>query len=281
MSNDNQEKADILRDLGVLTVEEISERLGVHERTVYKWFAKSKPVSVELNDDKPWELTGDWCVAGDFHVDACDWKYVIEMMDECKRLNITKLVMAGDIFSFSKNSKHPKVFQEMSINEELIAARKLLALLFTHFTEIRWFIGNHDERLIMALEGEITIQDVGWAICPQNKQTQFFVSDSNFAWLNSGGVKWLLAHAYMYGAPLKVARELAHIHRCNVIQHHQHISAEGLSIDNKQIVVDNGCMCDSNKINYKSKRIQKFPEFNKGYTIIENGKHTRYYKVGA
>ena len=282
MSEEQREQALILRELGsdVITVDEIAARLGVHERTIYKWYEKPKVTAIELTDDGPWTLSGDWCIAGDFHVDACDWAYVLVLIDTCKEYGIKKLCIAGDIFSFSNNSRHSKVFQEASIVEELKLARRLLALLFTYFEEIRFFIGNHDERLIEALNGDFTMQDIGYAICPPNKGNQFYVSDSNFCWLQSGDQKWLIAHAYMYGPPLKVSRELAHRWRCNVLQQHQHISAEGLSIDRQFNVVDGGCMCNSGAINYKAKRIQKFPEFNIGFTLIINGKHKRFYKVG-
>jgi hypothetical protein len=174
-------------------------------------------------------------------------------------------------------SKYPKVYSQASPHEEFEIARNILKVLFSHFVEIKIFIGNHDERLLATFNGGITFEDASRMFCPPEHFHQLEVNDCNYCFLQNGKKKWFVMHAYEYNpTPLVIARKFARKHQMNVIQHHQHITGEGLCEDNRYVVIDNGCMCNQHLTKYANKRASALPDFAKGFVILFGGQHVRY-----
>ncbi len=257
---------------------QVSDDLEVSEKTVRKWL-RSKQDSHFEPKDNPWKLSGDYVICGDIHIDTVSWDMVIQMVKWAQKFEVTKLIIAGDLFSFSGlQSKYPKVYTTASVPDEIEMARKVMSFLFNYFTDIYWFIGNHDERFMAWFGAGINMENLASMFCPDGMRAHLHTNDCNFAWVYNGPKrkKWLVMHAYEYGKPLTVANRFATRFDCSVIQHHQHLSAEGISESGKHTVIDNGCMCEQRLTKYATKRISSLPSFQKGFVVLVGGQHVRY-----
>lgn len=276
--NEDKKFAALKLRMQGMTNEGVAKQLDVSERTIRRWLSNKQKSHFEAKDN-PWKLIGDFVVCGDIHIDTVSWEMIREMVVWAKKFEVKKLIIAGDLFSFSGlQNKYPKVYTTASVPDEIEMARKVFEYLFGWFSEIYWFIGNHDERFMSWFGAGINMENLASMFCPDGKRSRLFTNDCNFAWVFNGPKKkrWLVMHAYEYGKPLAVSARFSARYDCSVIQHHQHLAAEGLSENGRHTIIDNGCMCDQRLTKYATKRISSLPSFQKGFVILVGGQHVRY-----
>lgn len=82
----------------------IADTLGVNEKTIRRWLGKKQQMMFQT-DQQPWNLKGDYVICGDLHADTCDFEMLSTMIEWAKRFGVNKLIIAGDLFSFSRTSE--------------------------------------------------------------------------------------------------------------------------------------------------------------------------------
>lgn len=282
MYMDKKQKAQQMKDEH-FTVAKIAQRLQVDMRTVYRWFQKDKEdISTDIKEiPKEWILKGDYCIVGDVHVDAADWEFIAQVFKQAKEIKLKNLIIAGDLFSFHRIGKYPIVFRLPTMREELDTAKKFISLAMRYFDNVYWFIGNHDERFIARLEGDLDIEDMGDLICANGNRSRLFTSPHNKCKVISGGIWWHVSHAYEYSCnQLAIAKKFAQFHEMNVIHQHKHLVAGGLTANNKYVVIDNGCLCNQDQTGYAALRDSVMSHFQKSAVFLKDGKASLFTSDG-
>ena len=267
-------KKDLARQLRKkrVTIKSIADQLDVSVRTVHYWLAEE--IEPELDPSIPvelpevWNLEGEFTVVGDVHVDAIDWDFTKKLFKKSAELNVSKLIIAGDLFSFSKLGAYPLFFKAPTVVEEINLAAVFIKLCFEYFDEVYWFIGNHDQRFIASMQGDLTMELIANMICPNENRKNLFTSPYNYCFVDTFARRWLISHAYKYGKTLNVAKELSKHYQMSVIHQHQHLVGQGISDNGKHIVIDNGCLCNEDQTAYAALRLSVMPKFQKSGTIV-------------
>lgn len=213
----------------------------------------------------PLRDVGDKIVTGDVHVPDTDPAMVEKLIDAAHHFGIYELDVVGDLFNQDMMSGFPKVVQAATFQQELKAAKELLTYLKTVFKRVRWCRGNHDQRLIAMSNAQVSMENLAAMI-----GVPLETSACNFLWLESGGQTWMLAHQFEYKKDSLVkANELALIHQCNVISHHEHHAGMSRSVDGRWTIVNNPMLC--NPPGYTQYNVTTRPRMQKGFTVVKDG----------
>lgn len=267
-------KQEIAKDLRQkhYTFREIANRVGVDQRTVYRWFEAEREYKEPTDMPDVWHLEGDFTVVGDVHVDAVNWSYSTLVFRQAKDIKTPRLIIAGDLFSFHRLGRYPIVFKVPSTRDEIQAAKKYIAQALKNFEEVYWFVGNHDERFIAAMDGTLLIEDMADLICANGDRKRLFTSPYNYCNVNNSGMPWRVTHAYEYNVnPLAIAKKFATFYETNVIHQHKHIAAAGTTDNKKYVVIDNGCQCEQAETGYAHLRDSTMPRFEKSAVFLKSG----------
>lgn len=268
---DKQKIAKDLRERHY-TMREIANRVGVDQRTVYRWFEAEREYKEPKDAPQMWQLEGDFTVIGDVHVDAVNWDYTSLVFKQAKDIKTPRLIIAGDLFSFHRLGRYPIVFKVPSTRDEIQAAKKYIAQAMRQFEEVYWFVGNHDERFIAAMDGTLEIEDMADLICANGNRSRLFTSPYNYCHVDNAGMPWHITHTYEYNPnPLVVAKKYAAFNEMNVIHQHKHIANIGVTDNHKYIVIDNGCMCEQGDTGYAHLRDGTMPRFQKSAVFLKSG----------
>jgi predicted phosphodiesterase len=261
-----------------MSFSQIGSKLGITKdqaRGLYVRAPNIKPPV--MNNTSEIKISGNVMVVGDVHVPYTDWKLVSLVSEIAENYNIKQLAIVGDMFSFSSLSKWPTVVREPTVSEELKAARAILEFWGAQFDQFYMCMGNHDLRLMGKVQGELGPDNLVDLFRPANMSPERIrVTMLDRMWLKSP--KWLLAHQIMYSkAKLNVGQALSQKYECNVLTHHQHHQAVGISANGKYMIADNGCLCDATKTPYKALVTNGFPEWCTGFSMFHNGVYVPYW----
>lgn len=216
-------------------------------------------------------------VVGDVHAPDTDPKMLDKVVDVATHYGIEEIDFVGDLFNQDVFGAHRRVTENASFQREVKNLQEQMRYLKQYFKRMRWSRGNHDERLIAMTFAQLSMENLATMIVGNLQEEGSFlqVSACNFMWLESGGQPWMLAHQYEYkkGA-LAVADDLARMHQCNIVSHHEHHAGMSRSSDGRWTIVNNPMLC--NPPEYTTINVTTKPRMQKGFTIIVDGWADQY-----
>lgn len=229
-----------------------------------------------LNLSKAWNIR-QCIIAGDLlHYDSLsgwepNWKNTTN--GEVSATAEEKLVEFAKTLGSKQQAKLFGLIGEMGqkdeqdgMSTELEIARVEIKKLEKQFDKIDFVIGNHEGRLLRALQTtlnpeELKIQlEVGdkWRVAP------FY-----FSYLISGGVKWCIEHPK--SAAASTAAILAAKYKCSVLMAHSHHFSITTDVSGEHYAAEIGCCVDEARLPYASQRHTRAPAHSLGAAIIRNG----------
>lgn len=224
---------------------------------------------------------GDTIMLSDLHVMAVQPHLVEKARKAGQYYGIKQASIVGDLFNFDVFSLYPQLVAAEAMNSEIVAARTILVYLLQWFDTVYFCRGNHDTRLMNAVQGQINMQMVGDLILRAEDgaglRGRLVASQHDRLWLKAQTDMWLLCHQREYAPQtLVVANRLAMKYGCNVVTAHQHHFGVGQSKYGGHIIADNPCMCDPTRIAYKSYNTNSMPNWAFGFSIIKDGSYIPY-----
>jgi hypothetical protein len=168
-----------------------------------------------------------------------------------------------------------------AMDDEITAARQVLVYLMGHFETVYFCRGNHDTRLMNAVQGQVNMQMVCDLILREQDgaglRSRLVASQHDRLWLKAPDEMWLLCHQKEYAAQtLVVANRLSQKYNCSVVTAHQHHFGVGQSKYGGHVIADNPCMCDPERIAYKSYNTNSMPNWAFGFSVIKDGSYLPY-----
>ena len=219
-------------------------------------------------------------IVADVHVPAVDWELAELILETGRNLKIRELDLVGDLFCQDMFSRHPKIVLGPSFRDERGEAKRIMAYWMQHFTSVRFCRGNHDERILNAMDAQITMEELRDLVAPDGKRHQIQPSVHIKMYVNSPNTgMWCLMHQREYSKyPLRVACDYASELQMNVVCCHQHHNAIGSY--KGFTVADCGCLADAKQTAYVELGISRLPPWQPGFLVMQKGKLIPYNKHG-
>ncbi len=219
-------------------------------------------------------------IVADVHVPAVDWDLAEFILETGRKQKIKELDLVGDLFCQDMFSRHPKIVLGPSFRDERGEAKRIISYWLQHFHVIRFCRGNHDERVINAMDAQITMEELRDLIAPDGKRHRILPSVHTKMYVNSphSGM-WCLMHQREYSKfPLRVACDYATELQMNVICCHQHHNAIGSF--KGFTVADCGCLADAKQTAYVELGVSRLPPWQPGFLVMKQGRLIPYNKHG-
>jgi len=217
-------------------------------------------------------LQGNFMIVGDTHVPYTDWDFaaLVGLIAEKHLPPPRKLILAGDFFSFDQFSTYAQIVACPSWKTERKAAKHLLKLWFETFDEIYGLMGNHDRRLQKFVAGAFDETDIISLVYSNPDKLKW--SNYGYCIVDTPTGEWRITHPKNYGInQLSVAETLTFKHRQNIISHHEHHAAIGFDRYGWNVIVNNGCLLEQNKLTYVALDDSKSASMMKAFCMLKDG----------
>jgi hypothetical protein len=152
------------------------------------------------------------------------------------------------------------------MSTELKIARNMLKELEKQFDKIDYVIGNHEGRLLRALQTALDPKELTRLLEVGDK---WRVSPFYFSYLNSGGVRWCIEHPK--SAAATTAKVLASKYDCSVLMAHSHHFSITTDVSGEHYAAEIGCLVDEARLPYAAQRHTRADAHSLGAAIIKNG----------
>jgi len=215
------------------------------------------------------EVKGDALILGDLEIPDHDADVLVLAVKIAKKLKIKRLILNGDLLALDGFSKFmPMLPRTQGTGSEIKVAERVCDALFRPFDEIDVLTGNHCRRPQWGTNGELTLADLLAHAFQQAEITPF-----SRIHLTSGEAEWLVAHPDNYSRiPGAVAREVAEIEHKNVVCAHTHHLSLSIDKSGHYACMDGGHCRDPRRTLYKVAKVNRYPMWAAGFTVIKNGK---------
>lgn len=223
-----------------------------------------------------WNLEGDFLILNDIHIPATNWEFADKAIQVgVKHLSAPrKVIIVGDLINADALSRWDDVVVVTPLADEIEYANAFLNHLSQYFDEIYLTRGNHEDRLLKSLSGQLHVPAFKRMVSAQDK-VQF--SMYSYLTVTSGGIRWRLTHQKNYSKnPLIVARQLALKEGTNIICAHQHHSAVGRSFCNRYTCIDSGGLHNPELMSYVMLDDNTSPKMNNGFVLLKEGVSTLF-----
>jgi len=234
-------------------------------------------------------LRGDWVISSDYHLPFVDRDLVSKMIKIARRLRVRNLLIAGDFLDCETISKYPDAGSGIKLKDEISYSKDFLKILEANFDQIVWFFGNHDNRIIRALNrlhdlvvAERTTREtaeVFTGIPPERLDAFEFAKNlfesekltlSRYPYCEINDT-WRITHPKSYSrVPPFVEERLAIKWRKSVLGTHGHLFGIRTEPSGHDIGVQIGCLADPNKIRYLNENETTHPRWTRGFAVIRN-----------
>ena len=224
--------------------------------------------------DKPWELDGDWLIAGDTQFPFADWWMVGRIARVAKKYKLKRLLLAGDVFEWYALSSYPSHVPAPPIGSEVRSAKAAMEFWSEWFEDIRIITGNHDQRFFRMLSQTVETDDL-LALALQMLQSGRVARWSMYGWclIKSETGMWRVTHPRNYARnALTTARKIAHKHRQHVISFHEHHTAQGFDDSGDFVIANVGCVADPQKFPYVELVDSTNPRMNQSFATLRKGR---------
>lgn len=210
----------------------------------------------------------DTLIIGDLHAPYQNTVLLQHAIDLALAANITHIDIAGDLHNFNSLSSLSKGEPTTTVETDIQHSRQILTVLAHYFEKINIVSGNHDEYYIKKRGG--TFQDLIYnEVLQGNLRNQITATDYDYL---LRGDLWVIGHLSSYDEiPGLLAARIADLMNRNVIVGHDHI--QGIQYSKKGYIgVSNGAMLTPDRFWYKNRRLNTFPPFGLGFSLIINNK---------
>jgi len=260
-----------IEDMKQYKTSQLSDMYGKSKRTIRRWKSECRgtipAASSKRYDDFMVVEAERALVLGDVEV-PCHHAGILEAAcDVAQKYNTDTLIINGDFIALDSFSTWARSTAcRAFFKEEIEPAYNILITFLKVFKRVCCVTGNHERRLAHRVEGEFTVGELF------TMRTGVEFSEYAYCTLISGDKEILVVHQDNYSKqPLAVARELASIHHKNIIAGHTHHQAFGYDKSGKYWIVDGGCARDMEHTGYKKLRVNTFPMWNLGFTMVLHG----------
>lgn len=154
------------------------------------------------------------------------------------------------------------------VSTELAVARDALRRLSQEFTEIDFVIGNHEGRLLRALECAISPKELLRLLDLQNDK-RWRIAPYYFSFLYSGDQKYIIEHPKNSGK--FSAHKLASKHQAHILMGHNHQFSDSFDVSGKFRAIEIGHCVDELRLPYAAQRHNTSPSHIMGACIVRNG----------
>lgn len=231
-----------------------------------------RPELYDWSLPKEWEFEwDDFMVIGDVQLPTTDYDFaMLPAMIAKKHLRKPRrLIIAGDLYNMDSWSKYPKLIPTPSWEQEKESAKNLLTIYAQTFDEMWMLSGNHERRILEALDGQYDINDVLAASLPSGKVKATVLDRCT---VNTSRGKYAVLHGASYAKKaLNNADEYAQKYQSHIISHHEHHAAIGMDRYDRYTIVNNGGLFDSTKMSYVQEKSNTMASMSNGFTMVKNG----------
>lgn len=222
------------------------------------------------------QLEGDCLIINDVHIPATDWEFA-DLAVQIAEQHLPEprtLIIAGDLINGDALSRWDDLVLCTPLYQELDYAEAFLNKLSDYFDTIYFIRGNHEDRLLKSLRGQLHADQFRRMIA-DNARVQF--SMYSYLTVVSGGVAYRVTHQVNYSQnALTVAKKLAGKFSSNIISAHQHHSAVGRDPSNSFTVIDSGGLHNSDLMAYVKLDDSTAPVMTQGFVLLKNGVATLF-----
>jgi hypothetical protein len=220
---------------------------------------------------KPWELEGDWIIAGDIHCNTVNTDFMRRPLEIATRYlkKPRRFMIAGDFLNQDAWSGYENVYPLPSFSKELQSARQFLDMYLKVFDEIWMFVGNHDLRITRKSGTAIQPEDMMRMI---SHDTRVKVSHWGHALLNTARGVYRISHGSEYSIQqLNVADQMAQKYGQHIVLWHEHHTALGMDRFKRHVILNGGGLFDQSSMAYTQIEDNKRPNMANGFVMIRNG----------
>lgn len=223
-----------------------------------------------------WELEGDFLVINDVHIPATNWAFA-ELALQVAETHLPRprrCILVGDLINGDALSRWEDLVMCTPLEDELDYANQYLNVLGGVFDEIWFMRGNHEDRLLKSLRGQLNAPQFLRMV---SDNTRVHYSTYSKCTVSSGGELWRLTHQRAYRKrKLSVANELAMKYKAHIISAHQHHSAQGRDDSNTYTIIDSGGLHDSELMAYVQLDDTTSPVMCNGFVLLREGVGTLF-----
>ncbi len=216
------------------------------------------------------KIDGDCALTSDWHSPYFSVTWLKSLLAVCAALDIHQLAIVGDLCDLKWISRFTGRDLRGGLEEEFRITISLLQVLTRFFDRVYWSKGNHDDRMLVALQGHDILPILAELV--SNKEPgEIFTTSQSTLFLNE---RWRLEHPQTYSRDAaKVASSLAAIIHKNVACAHGHFMGYKHDVSGKYISIDLGGMFDRDKQEYLHLGgTTTHPRWNPGFWVYRNGK---------
>ena len=215
------------------------------------------------------KVTGDAITASDWHVPFQSKPLIAYLIKIAEKFKIKKLIINGDFFNMDSFSSWVNKIRGHDWTQfELRQAAQMFTLLLDTFETIYITKGNHEDRFIKVVEGQLGMKDIVRMVSDAKAEKRLIGSDYDYCLLNNS---YLVIHPKTYGGQGgKVPAEVAAIKHKHVISGHNHLWGIQFSKDGKYMGIDQGMAGDPKKIDYHQTSVSTAPAWQNGFTMIKD-----------
>lgn len=268
----------------------IASMFGVNESTVRRAI-KKLPDRLEPNKkamesvDVPIDIDSNHiAVTADWHIPLCDYEYANRFIDQCYKLRIRELVLAGDVLNADWYSTFYPKQEDADPVREREESLETMFLLASLFDRIYYTWGNHDYRYVKhgnyKQPFDVVMAEHFAPVIEENPGVIQF-SNLDHMYVNADSGRYYICHPRSYSSvPLSSAIRMATKYpNTHVLTAHSHHCAFGYARDGKSIVAELGGMFDANKTAYLQ-RSTTFPHWQNGFGLIVDGQFQLHGRSG-
>ncbi len=219
-------------------------------------------------------IEGDVIIINDVHLPYTDYDLAQRVVDVAAFYDLTEMVVAGDLLDMDSGSTFSRKLRPVPLEQEIDAAQELLAYYAQHFKRIWIMPGNHEERLLKQLDGELSFQLFSRTIQPPGDAMAeiFRFTPYDNLTIVSGEQEYMVTHQRNASAiSLKVGESLAWKYHKNMIITHQHNSAKGYDKYGRYLIIDSGGLHDQQRTPYMSLKTGTNPVHDAGFVTLIGG----------
>ncbi len=219
---------------------------------------------------------GNSLVIADIHTPYQNTALLNLAIATAKEQQITQVDIAGDLHNFSALSSVAKHEPQTAAETDIQHARKILRVLMRDFEKVYIMSGNHDEYWTKKRGG--TFQDLIYTEVLLGQHSNVFATNYDYIYRDDS---WLIGHLSSYDETTGLlAAKIADIHNRHTLVGHDHIFGYKIS-EKGYIGASIGAMLTPELFYYKKRRLNTFPNFMLGFSIIKDNNLYMYDYTGT
>lgn len=211
-------------------------------------------------------------IAADFHVPLFRVDYVNEALDYWADARAKTLVIAGDYWNMDSLSTFEYKQGSASLEREWEVGSYVITKLLDSFDTIYLTYGNHDARVVKALQYRLTFAEgmrLMFGEVPDEARRKLVFTNLDHIFIDTPRGVYRACHPKDYSATPGVnARHLAAKYHQHILCGHSHHSAIVPDVSGKYLCAEIGGFFDVEKTNYL-KRTTKHATWTNGYGLID------------